>query len=435
MTRATIRVSILIAAGVTAFAQVSDEAKWREYFDAGNRALRDGEYTRARECYTAASQLTQPLPADHPLRALSMAAMGGLEVVRGNEPPAEQLFLEARRIMDKNNMQGSPQYAQILADLGVTKATLRQEREAEALFKQSIALSPQQSVTRAAVISRLASLYASQGRMADALPLFNEALAIERPALPESLHAMMYTLEALGSGWIGQGRYDQATSALREAWQLSRQLSPDHPERAQAEAYLGSALFMQGKPERAVPLLKSAMSIYERSSDGPPDRLGPVLTTLAHVDASEKHYAMAEEKLRRVLDLFEHCHRPGDLAIGFAQGNLAQLYIDQRRYEEARPLIQSSFAIVQAAYPPTHPSVAATLYETARMEAGLLDLEQADTHFRQSILTYQNATDPHDPRLGGMLRTYAAFLKKVHRDAEAKPLEAQAKSILAFQHH
>jgi tetratricopeptide (TPR) repeat protein len=269
--------------------------------------------------------------------------------------------------------------------------------------------------------------------MTDALAQFNAAVEVQRLALPDSLDALIYTLQTMGSSWLAQGRYGQAETCLREAWELSRQLPADHPEKAESATYLASALFMQGKLERAVPLLKLALSIYERAPNA--CQLGPVLTTLARVDASEQHYAMAEQKLQRVLSIFDQCYSPSHIAVGFAQANLAQLYIDQRKYEQAQPLVESASIIIRAGYPETHPSVAAILYEKARLEAGLLDCEQADTHFRESIRRYKNSTDPRDPRLGMMLRTYAAFLRKEHRNSEAKPLEAQAKSIFALENH
>jgi tetratricopeptide (TPR) repeat protein len=154
---------------------------------------------------------------------------------------------------------------------------------------------------RAAVVSHLGSLYTAQDRMAEALPLFNQAIEIQRKALPESRTALLFSLEALGSGWFTRGRYQQAEVCLREAWQLSHDLPPDHPGRADTATHLGSVLVMEGKSDRALPLLKSAQSIYERTLGGHARQLGAVLTMLARMDTSEKHYAMAEEKLQRVL--------------------------------------------------------------------------------------------------------------------------------------
>jgi hypothetical protein len=96
-------------------------------------------------------------------------------------------------------------------------------------------------------------------------------------------------------------------------------------------------------------------------------------------------------------------------------------------------LLERALLLIRATYPGTEPTTAAVIYEQARLEAGLQDFVQADSHFRESIGSYEQAADPHDPRLGSMLHTYAAFLKMVHRNSEAKPLEARAKSIFAFR--
>jgi tetratricopeptide (TPR) repeat protein len=434
MTRAALRVSIFALLSVAPLMAVDDKT-WNQDFESGNKALQDGDYLRARQCYASALQLTEPLGRNHPSRALILAAQGSLESSVGNDRQAEALFFEAREILERNNLRAVPQYAQILGDLGVVCTGQGRWMEAEQLLKQAQSAFPPGSLNRAAVTTRLGSLYSTIGRMTESLALFQEASDIEKQALPASLQAYLSTLDALGASWLAQGRYQQADSTLREAWRLSQQLPPAHPLRAESASYLGSTLFLEGKPERATPLLKVALSIYERSPEGQSCQSGPVLTILARVDASERHYALAEEKLQRVLDTFRKCFALNHVAFGYAQANLAQLYIDQQKYQQARPLLEDALNIIRSTYTDMDPRLAAIVYEQARLESGLGDREHAETHFRESIGSYEKSVDPHDPRLGAMLHTYAAFLKKEHRKSEAAPIEARAKSIFAFQPH
>jgi tetratricopeptide (TPR) repeat protein len=412
-----------------------DDKTWNQDFELGNEALKDGDYLRARQCYASALQSTEPLGPNHPERAFILAAQGSLEFSVGNDYQAEALFFEAREILNKNNLRALPQYAQIQADLGVVRTGQGRWTEAEQLLKQAQAAFPQGSLNRAAINSRLGALYSTIGRMTESLALFQEASEIEKQALPASLQAYLSTLNALGASWLAQGRYQQADSTLREAWHLSQQLPPGHPLRAESASYLGATLFLEGKPERATPLLKVALSIYEHSPEGQSCQSGPVLTTLARVDATEKHFALAEGKLQRVLVTFQKCFALNHVALGYAQANLAQLYIDQQKYKQARPLLEDALKVIRSTYTDMDPRLAAIVYEQARMESGLGNREHAETHFRESVGGYEKSVDPHDPRLGVMLQTYAAFLKKEHRKSEAAPLEARAKSIFAFQPH
>jgi Tfp pilus assembly protein PilF len=156
---------------------------------------------------------------------------------------------------------------------------------------------------------------------------------------------------------------------------------------------------------------------------------------LARDDAAQHRYAPAEQELQQALAIARSSYPAGHIAIAFAEVNLAAIYIDQGKFEAARPLLESAAPVVEAKSSAKDTHLAVVLYQQARMEAGLHEIEQADSHFRTSILDYEQATGPHDPGLGNILRSYAAFLKKVHRGSEAKSVETRARLILGFQEH
>ena len=121
---------------------------------------------------------------------------------------------------------------------------------------------------------------------------------------------------------------------------------------------------------------------------------------------------MAEQKLQRVVDIFGQCYPPDHIAVAFARTNLAQLYIDQRKSEEARPLMDRALPIIRVTYPGMRANLAAAVYEEARMEAGLRDFANADVHFRESISGYEKSVDPHDP---GSAPCYGRTLRSSRR--------------------
>ena len=174
--------------------------------DAGNQALKDAQYVRARECYNTLLNSPVLLPAGHPLHAYSLASLGSLELLIGNEPKAELLFVQARQILEANKLQTLPQYAQILADLGIVKSNRGQWFESRTVTVNRSPYSRRQLGPRRRRQPSGGSLFGA-GRTEDALRLFDEAIAIQRQKLPEEVTGL-----ALQSGGPGKQLADAGTS-------------------------------------------------------------------------------------------------------------------------------------------------------------------------------------------------------------------------------
>jgi tetratricopeptide (TPR) repeat protein len=437
MTCVALRVSIFIAAAASVSAATDERTKWQECLHAGTEALEAGEYAQARVKYAEAMKCLEPLDAGDLRKAVMDAALGSLELSVGHEAQAESLFVEALPIFEKHGMQGAPEYGEVLADLGAVRVNQGRWKESESLFKQSLAVfaksGRENEIHATTTLTHLANLYVTEARPRDALPLLEQALAAQEKAQPATRNGLLYTLHALGGFWLSQGQFDRAEPYLVRAWELSRAFPEGNLAIADGATHLGALYFLQGKTGRAKSLLNSGLSLYERRLGDDRIQLGPVLTTLARIDMSERHYAMAEEKLGRVLAIFEKSDPPGSVTQGLAEVNLAEAFIDDRQFAQAQPLLEKGIATLRAAYGGMHPNLAAALFEMGRLRAGQKDVQQADAYFREAIAGYEETSSKADPLLAGMLRAYAAFLKGNRRSSEAKTIEARANAIFAFR--
>jgi tetratricopeptide (TPR) repeat protein len=129
---------------------------------------------------------------------------------------AAESFETARRI--------APNDAAILNELATTLAYQGKTDEAEARFKESIALDPRYAETYA----RLGELYRQSGRVAEAAAQYAEAVSRNRVVLEDSSRALSVIVSSLQSD-------PQALATLRAAFETQKQLYDQQRQQAIAE--------------------------------------------------------------------------------------------------------------------------------------------------------------------------------------------------------
>lgn len=170
----------------------------------------------------------------------------------------------------------------------------------------------------AGTLSNMASLYRTQGRYGEALPLYQRALKINKKALGPNHPDVARDLSALAGLYRDQGRYEEAMPLIRQALEISEHaLGPNHPTVAIRLNNLAKLYYSQDRYEEALPLFQRALKIDEKA-------LGP-----------------------------DHPIVASDL------NNLAELYRAQGRYDEALSLYQRAVSIAEKALGSEHPNTRA----------------------------------------------------------------------------
>jgi eukaryotic-like serine/threonine-protein kinase len=219
-------------------------------------------------------------------------------------------------------------------------------------------------------LRKLASVLTNEGRHAEAIDVFQRALAVQRRAVPgsfveaelnlglarsyveagrpeEALDAIsravaLYT-QLFGADYpmIGEARLqvgfilrqlkrgDEAVAAMREAL-AAREAShgPDHPSVVEALVYLGDTLAWQGKPADGIVYLERAIAVGERIKTPYPD-VPVAMIDIGWARLQLKQRQQAKEAFERAL-----AHpKAGELSqeLGEAKFGLAQLIVEDDR--------------------------------------------------------------------------------------------------------
>ena len=90
-----------------------------------------------------------------------------------------------------------------------------------------------------------------------------------------------------------------------------------------------------------------------------------------------------------------------------------------------------ALAIDEKALGPEHPYVAASLNNLAVLYREQGKYEQAEPLIQRALAIREKVLGPDHPQVATVLENYAALLHKLNRDAEADKMEARAQAIRA----
>ena len=118
--------------------------------------------------------------------------------------------------------------------------------------------------------------------------------------------------------------------------------------------------------------------------------------------------------------------------------NLAYLYRNEGRFQDAEAVVQSVLEIQIASLGPRHRVIVDTLAELAdiREQEGQKDttkLAEAKATYERAIAMQEANLGPNDPGLVRLLEKYASLLSELNEGAKAAEVKARIASIQAIQ--
>ena len=152
-------------------------------------------------------------------------------------------------------------------------------------------------------LSKLASLYKSEGQYDKAELLYKRALAIAELQLGPDHPSTGTRLNNLGSLYNLMGRYSEAEPLLQRALMIAeKQLGPDHPQTGGRLNNLGLLYVSMGRYSEAEPLYQRSLTIVEKQLGPDHPDTGIRLSGLAWLYQSMGRYSEAELLYQRALD-------------------------------------------------------------------------------------------------------------------------------------
>ena len=167
--------------------------------------------------------------------------------------------------------------------------------EAEPLYKRALAirekaLGPDHPDVGTA-LNNLAALYRAQGRYAEAEPLYKRALAIREKALGPDHPDVGTSLNNLAALYRAQGRYAEAEPLYKRALAIrEKALGPDHPDVGTSLNNLAALYFVQRDWARAADFWRRSTGVIVRRAQRGTDDVGQALTGKRKSEAEQASY-------------------------------------------------------------------------------------------------------------------------------------------------
>ena len=281
-----------------------------------------------------------------------------------------------------------PQTAFDWNERGVAAAARGDMAEAAKDYSAALAiwrtLGPAYDAHTGTTLYNLAQAYLGQGKWRESVPLFEEALRLDRRALGIRNERTLSALNALGRAYLITGDFDKSAACFLEALPIERELFPNKAELAEtlgslamlrtredrtAEALqlgeealnivirrlgndsadtatmytlVGEIHERAGRPARALPLFRKARAIYDRTIQPDDVRYTSLLTSEALALIDDGNPWVAEKELRQAIDVLKpHAGQYG-VALATAETDFAKLRMKQKRYDEADAYLRSA---------------------------------------------------------------------------------------------
>lgn len=272
---------------------------------------------------------------------------------RGDRAEAERLYGEALRIFRAGGPQFEPHVAAVLVNLGESLCASGKPAEAVPLYEEALAanrrvLGPKH-IRSLNNMNVLATAYLLLGENDSADALLNEALAAERELYPNDME-LVHTLAGLATLRSRRGQPAEALPLAQEALSLALRVAGEESvDAALMYANVAEVHRQAGRPERALPLYRKSRAICERTLGAQHPRVASILSQEGIALMEDGKLSMAEAEMTRADDLLaRYCQ--GCLAErALSSHNLGLLRIRQQRYAEADRLLTGALAMEERA--------------------------------------------------------------------------------------
>jgi tetratricopeptide (TPR) repeat protein/CHAT domain-containing protein len=269
-----------------------------------------------------------------------------------------------------------------------------------------------------------------QGRVREALPLAQEAMAIRREILTENHPDYAISLRNLALLYQAMGDYPKALPLLEQARDLCKKLlTENHPAYAQSLNNLAVLYQAMGDYPKALPLFQRALDMYKQLlTENHPD-YAISLNNLAVLYKDMGDYPKALPLYEQARDLTKKLLSENDPHYATSLNNLALLYRHMGDYPKALPLLEQARDLRKKLLTENHPEYAASLNNLAGLYRDMGDyLKALALHEQARDLRKKLLTESH-PDYAQSLNNLAALYQDMGDYLKALALCTQAREL------
>ncbi len=393
-----------------------ESASWESNYNQALAAMDAGQYAQAVAALTVSLTEARKLPQPDERQVKSAHTLALAYQLQGNLAEAEPLFLEAKRSVEALGSQGSVLLGYVLDGLGELRLDQGRAAEAEPLLRKALescraALGARHFCTLTAT-RHLGVLLTTRGATGEAEALFQNLVGVLRQDTTLPRDFLAGCLANLATAYMREGRYETAEPLLKESLELGNQAGSATPALADTLLDLGELYRLENNPARAEPLINKALHIYEAAND---PQQASALSQLGQVALDEGKFATAKQRLRQSLSIYQRLLGPVHLLVGRAKGRLAEAFLGERNFTEAKSLIHDALETERKTAGDDNSAFARLLMVAGKIEEQDHCASQAAEYYRQAVDIYRKSLKSGHPERAQAEQLYARFAKSLRK--------------------
>jgi CHAT domain-containing protein/Tfp pilus assembly protein PilF len=260
-----------------------------------------------------------------------------------------------------------------------------------------------------------------QGQYAQAQPLWEKTLAIDRRLMTDNQPKTASTYYSLAVNLRSQGRFAEALPLFEKALEIRRRLlGVRHPQTAGAYDELAKNYMEQGRLDVAQALLRHALEINRGLLGEENTQTACMGNDLALCLMQQGYYGAAEPLFRKALDVYRRLVGEGDRATISCCNNLASNLSEQAKYTEAQPLCEKALSAARASLGEYHPGTGVGYNNLAMNLQAQREYSAAEPFFRKALAIQIRLFGEGHPRTTYLHNNLAQNLKAQGRFNEAR---------------
>jgi non-specific serine/threonine protein kinase/serine/threonine-protein kinase len=355
---------------------------------------------------------------------------------RGNSLTARELLdrgaADVEKLADKPALQ-----ARLMSTISGVYQNLGLYAQAKPLVADALAITKElygaDHETTLKAMGDQAKLLVREGKYEEAEPLYLSLIETEKRVLGEDHEETLHATNDLGLVYLLQARYDESETLLRESFEtLLRTKGPDDQESVGFKANLALLYKKSEKYDKAAPLMSEAYQSQRKllGEDHPDtlitmNNLASLYREMDRIDEAETLFKENLELKKRVLGE-DH---PDTMTAAI---NVANLLVEKEKYAEAEPLYVAALAAQREALG-DHPNVGISMHNLACMFRDMGKHADADSLFAESLKLFENKLGPTHPIIANSTTEWAKLKRLMGQDEEAASLDARAAAVAAAQ--
>lgn len=306
------------------------------------------------------------------------------------------LFIASRLLANVGVAAGAPVADQRIRQ---TAADSQQRRQAEAEFRLLVPKAQQLE---------------SDGKLADAIALWEQAVVLLRPVVGDTSEPMAKLNERLAGLHEKAENWLAARKARQEVVAIRGRLYGDKDWRVTDARLAVQDVEIRGR-----------LTPHERSELAEAERVMLKVRISDRLGTADAAIPLAARAWATRLRLLGSEHRR---TVGSASW-LALLYTSTGNYSKAEPLYRQTLAIQKKVLGEDHPETARSLNNLAQMYRFMGDREKAEPLYRQAIRISERTLGKEDPNTAGFLNNLASLYQSTGQYAQAEALYQRALEI------